>query len=79
MPAPSPITNPSRSRSKGLDIPSEENAVIFVKPAIELAVKAASVPPAITTSHLSEVIRRDALIIACVPAAHAVQVFSAGP
>ncbi len=73
------MTKPSRSTSNGLEMPSEEKAVIFVKPAMELPVNADSVPPAITTSHRSEAISLAALIIACVPAAQAVQVFSAGP
>jgi hypothetical protein len=52
---------------------------MLVKPATAVEVKAASVPPAKTTSQRPEVIKRAALAMACVPAAQAVHEFSAGP
>ena len=52
---------------------------MLVKPASAGSTKGASLPPASTTSQRPWAMRRAALATAWVPAAHAVQVFSAGP
>ena len=78
-PAPSPITNPSRPASNGREIPADEKAVMLVNPAMAASTNGASLPPASTTSQRSWATSRAALARAWVPAAQAVQVFSAGP
>jgi len=45
MAAPSPITKPSRSAAKGRLRPSLDSAVMLPKPANEVGVAAASLPP----------------------------------
>ena len=52
---------------------------MLVKPAMAVSTKGASLPPARTTSQRPCAMSRAALASAWVPAAHAVQVFSAGP
>jgi hypothetical protein len=73
------MTNPSRSASNGRETPAEEKAVMFLNPARAVGTNAASLPPATITSQRPEATSRVALATACVPAAQAVQVFSAGP
>ena len=77
--APSPITNPSRSTSNGRLVPLPDRAVMLLKPAIAVTVPACSVPPETTASAMSHAIKRAAYVRACVPAAQAVQIVSAGP
>ena len=60
-------------------MPIDDMAVMLAKPAIDVGVIAASVPPAMTTSQRPSMMRRAPLPMACVPAAHAVTVFSQGP
>jgi len=78
-PAPSAITKPSRSLSKGRDTPEDDRAVMFSNPATPVVVIELSVPPVITASQRPVKIRRAALPIEWVPAAHAVTVVSHGP
>ena len=73
------MTKPSRSASNGREIPADEKAVMLVKPATAASTNGASLPPASTTSQRPWAMRRAALATAWVPAAQAVQVFSAGP
>src|SRR5581483_3701769 len=76
---PSPITNPSRRESKGIETPLDDSAVMLEKPAMLVSVIAASADPAITTSHRPVATRRAPLPTEWVPAAHAVTVVSHGP
>ncbi len=50
MPAPSPITKPSRRRSKGREMPLSDSASIRPKAAVASGVMAASLPPVTTAS-----------------------------
>ena len=77
--APSAITNPSRSTSKGRLTPLEDSAVMLANPATAVGVNGASEPPASTASQRPSAMRRAALPTAWVPAAHAVTTFSEGP
>ena len=77
--APSPITKPSRATSKGREMPAVVNAVMLPKPASDVVVAAASVPPVTTASQRPQAINRAAYPIAWVPAAHAVHTVSLGP
>ena len=70
-PAPSPITKPSRSASKGREIPSCESAPIAANDARASGVSVASAPPVTTISASPERISRAAVPIACDPAAQA--------
>ncbi len=78
-PAPSAMTKPSRSLSKGRDTPVVDSAVMFSKPATPVGVMALSVPPVTTASQRPLTIRRAALPMEWVPAAQAVTVVSQGP
>ena len=77
MPAPSPMTKPSRSTSKGREKSVEESAVMLRKPASAMSTMTASAPPATATGQRPVATRRAALPIAWVPAAHAVVTVSA--
>ena len=84
-PAPSAITNPSRSRSKGLDAsagfsenPVESARAAAKHPSVTRSI-AASVPPQIAISASPLLISRAASPIACTPAAHAVIGAPSGP
>ena len=78
-PAPSAMTKPSRSASKGRDTPMLDRAVMFVKPWMPTGVMAASELPVMTASHRPAAIRRAAFATEWVPAAQAVTVVSQGP
>ena len=71
MPAPSPITKPSRSRSNGRETPTREVAPMRLNAARVTPVSAASVPPARTTSASPRSIIRLASPMAWLPVAHA--------
>ena len=73
------MTKPSRSTSNGREMPLLESAVMLAKPATPVGVIAASEPPVITASQMPSEMRRAALPMACVLAAHAVTVDSHGP
>ena len=60
-------------------MPVDDSAVMLPKPAIDVGVLAASVPPVTTASASPQAMRRAAYPMACVPAAHAVQIVSLGP
>src|SRR6516164_9413443 len=84
MPAPSPTTKPSRSRSNGRLAFSGaslrvERARIAANPPTPIGVIAASVPPQIITSasHLAMSLKESP--IACALEEHAVQVAELGP
>ena len=84
MPAPSPITKPSRSLSKGREAFSGsslrvESARIAQKPPTPSGVIAASEPPAIMTSASPRWMRRKESPTAWAPLAHAVAVAEFGP
>ncbi len=79
MPAPSPMTNPSRSTSKGRERSWPLSAVMLRKPASAMSTMTASAPPATATGQRPWATRRAALPIAWVPAAHAVVTVSHGP
>ena len=79
IPAPSPMTNPSRSISKGRERSMLDSAVMLRKPARAISTITASAPPATATVERPDATRRAALPIACVPAAHAVVTVSQGP
>ena len=84
IPEPSPITNPSRSRSNGRDacLGSSlrvDKARIDAKPATDIGVIALSAPPQIIASASPRSIRRKLSPIACAPAEHAVAVAEFGP
>src|ERR1700722_9404277 len=85
MPEPSPITNPSRSRSHGrealvgVSLNPVESARDAQNPAIPIVLHAASAPPATITSASPNVISRAASPIACTPVAHAVTTLWFGP
>src|SRR5919206_452239 len=75
MPAPSPITKPSRVASKGRDAVSgaslrSESAFMLANPPIAIGVTVASAPPVITTSASPYWIVRKASPIACALVAH---------
>mmetsp|Transcript_16115 Transcript_16115/g.40561 ORF Transcript_16115/g.40561 Transcript_16115/m.40561 type:complete len:319 (-) Transcript_16115:252-1208(-) len=84
-PAPSPMTKPDRSASKGrLAVCGESLAVVhmarmLVKPAKPSGVTAASVPPASITSASPSWMYFAASPIACVPVAHALTTAKLGP
>src|SRR5205823_6001700 len=67
IPAPSPITNPSRRASNGRETLVGESACIELKQAKPNAVSAASEPPATTASASPYWIIRSAEPIACPP------------
>ena len=84
MPAPSPMTKPSRSLSNGRLAFSGsslrvESARIAAKPPTPIGVIAASEPPAIITSASSRRMISNASPIAWAEAVHAVQVARFGP
>src|SRR6188768_3032704 len=84
MPEPSPITNPSRSLSKGRDARDGsslrvDSARIAAKPPTPIGVIAASEPPAIMTSASPREITRKASPTACAPDEHAVHGAEFGP
>ena len=84
MPAPSPITKPSRSRSKGREAFSGaslrvERARMAQKPPTPRGVIAASAPPAIITSASPRWMRRKESPTAWAPDVQAVQVAEFGP
>ena len=66
MPAPSPMTKPSRSSSNGREMPLTESASSALKAAIESGVIADSEPPVTTAST-----RPDSIIILAAPIASA--------
>src|SRR3954453_5917884 len=78
-PAPSAMTKPSRSTSYGREMPLDDSAVMLENPATPVGVIAASEPPVITASQMPSEMRRAALPMAWVLAAHAVTVDSHGP
>src|ERR1700694_2790259 len=78
-PAPSPSTNPSRSTSNGRLEPEVDRAVMLPKLATPMEHPADSAPPVTTASHMPQEMSRAAYPIACVDAAHAVQMVSLGP
>ena len=78
-PPPSAMTKPSRRRSKGLEIPELESAVMLVNAARPISAIAASAPPVMTASQRPYWMRRAALPMDWVPAAHAVTTVSHGP
>ena len=71
MPAPSPITNPSRRASNGREMPVGDSACMFSKHANANFVNAASVPPQTTASASPYWIIRSAEPSACAPDAQA--------
>src|SRR5579875_2336694 len=73
------MTKPSRRRSKGMETPRGERAVMLVKQAMAVSVRHASELPASMTSQRPVAIRRAPLATLWVPAAQAVTVFSQGP
>ena len=77
--APSVMTKPSRSMSKGRLTPLADRAVMLVNPAVAVGVNGASEPPAATMSQRPVEMSRAALPMAWVPAAQAVATFSHGP
>ena len=85
MPAPSPITKPSRSRSHGREarigwsLKPVDMARAAQKPAMPRRHTAASAPPATMTSASSSMIRRAASPIACAPVEQAVTTEWFGP
>ena len=85
MPAPSPMTKPSRSLSQGreafcgVSLKPVDSARAAAKPAMPSRQIAASVPPATMTSASSHMIRRAASPIACAPVEQAVTTAWFGP
>ena len=84
MPAPSPITKPSRSASNGRLARSGsslrvESAFMAANPPTPIGVMAASVPPQIITSASPRWIRRKESPTACAEAEQAVAVAEFGP
>src|SRR6476660_5451195 len=84
MPAPSPITKPSRSLSHGRlarcgSSLRVESARMAAKPPTPIGVIAASEPPAIMTSASLRLMISNASPMACADAEHAVQVAELGP
>ena len=77
--APSPMMKPSRVASNGLLTNVLDNAVMLLNPARAVMVAALSAPPVNTASQRPHAMSRAALPIACVAAAQAVQIVSAGP
>src|SRR5918992_1170380 len=71
MPAPSPITKPSRRRSNGREMPDSLSASIRPNAAVASGVITASLPPVTTASASPQRISRSAMPIAWAPAAHA--------
>ena len=67
MPAPSPMTKPSRRRSNGRDIPVGDSACSALKQAKPNAVSVASAPPTTTASASPYWIMRRAEPTACPP------------
>ncbi len=70
---------PSRSTSKGREIPDDDSAFMFRKPLVITPVWHDSEPPTRTASHRPAATSRAPLLIACVPDAHAVTTVSTGP
>src|SRR5206468_10094203 len=84
MPAPSPITKPSRSRSKGRDACTGsslrvDSARRAANPATLMGVIADSAPPQIIASASPRWMILKLSPIACAPAEHAVAVAELGP
>ena len=84
MPAPSPITKPSRSASNGREAffgssLRVESARIEANPATDIGVIALSAPPQIIASASPRSIMRKLSPMACAPAAQAVAVAEFGP
>ena len=83
MPAPSPMTKPSRPSWKGRQAVSlslfVDNARLALNPAIAMSVIGASVPPVIIASASPRWIILNASPIEFVPVAHAVTVEPLGP
>ena len=85
MPAPSPMTKPSRSRSQGREARSGvslkpvERARAAAKPATPMRQTAASAPPATITSASSQAISRAASPMAIAPVEQAVTTAWFGP
>ncbi len=79
MPAPSPITNPSRRASNGRDSPVGLIASSALKPASDSGVIAASAPPVTIASAAPPRSNASAVPIAWAAAAHALTVPNTGP
>jgi len=85
MPAPSPMTKPSRALSQGREarcgssLKPVESARAAAKPAMPMRHTAASVPPATITSASSHMMMRAASPMACAPVEQAVTTAWLGP
>ena len=82
--APSPITQPFRRRSKGLDAAGPSSLLALTASRAQKAASSAglsieSEPPAIMTSASSRAITQAASPTACAPAEHRLTLVSVGP